>query len=59
MSIIELIRANMAGVVDANNDMSLSEYLTSTGFNMEKFDVPLQVWIDLDLKQNDEWFIIP
>ena len=40
-------------------DMSLSEYLTSTGFNVEKFDVPLQVWIDLDSKQNDEWFIIP
>ena len=40
------------------DNLSLCEYLSSIGFDANKFDIPLQFWFNLNSMKDDEWFVL-
>ena len=45
-------------VVEKSDNLSLCEYLVSTGFDAKKFNIPLQFWFDLNSMTDDQWFVL-
>lgn len=45
-------------IVDVCDNLSLCEYLSSIGFDANKFNIPLQFWFNLNSMTDDEWFIV-
>ena len=43
---------------DTGDYLSLCEYLASLGFDVNKFNIPLQFWFDLNSMPDDQWFVL-
>ena len=48
----------IVSVQHPSHNLSLCEYLSSIGFDANKFDIPLQFWFNLNSMADDEWFVL-
>ena len=48
----------IVSVQHPSDNLSLCEYLSSIGFDANKFDIPLQFWFNLNSMADDEWFVL-
>ena len=38
--------------------LTLCEFIANSGFDVDRYGVPLQFWFDLHEKSDDEWFVL-
>ena len=48
---------NTIHISDNTDNLSLCEYLASIGFDVNRFNIPLVFWFNLNAKSDDEWFV--
>ena len=48
----------MEGQDDTGDNLTFCEFLASHGFDANKFNFPLQFWVDLNLMTDDQWFVL-
>ena len=39
-------------------DLTLCEFIANSGFDVDRYAIPLQFWFDLHEKSDDEWFVL-
>ena len=49
---------NTIHISDNTDNLSLCEYLASIGFDVNRFNIPLDFWFNLNAKSDDEWFVL-
>ena len=48
----------MEDIINSSDNLSLCEYLSSTGFDANKFNIPLEFWFCLNSMADDGWFTL-